>query len=48
MEELFAELDQRGPPAAVLGYLLFGEVLTPVQGAGMTLAALGVAVASRG
>ncbi|MDH3030316.1 DMT family transporter [Methylobacterium fujisawaense] len=36
------------PVAAVLGYLLFGEVLTPLQGAGMALAALGVAVASRG
>jgi drug/metabolite transporter (DMT)-like permease len=36
------------PVAALLGYLLFGEVLTPVQGAGMVLAALGVAVASRG
>jgi drug/metabolite transporter (DMT)-like permease len=36
------------PVAAILGYLLFGEVLTPVQGAGMALAALGVAVASRG
>jgi len=36
------------PVAAVLGYLLFGEVLTPLQGAGMGLAALGVAVASRG
>jgi drug/metabolite transporter (DMT)-like permease len=36
------------PVAAVLGYLLFGEVLTPVQGGGMALAALGVAVASRG
>ncbi|MEE7504074.1 DMT family transporter [Methylobacterium mesophilicum] len=36
------------PVAAVLGYLLFGEVLTAVQGAGMALAALGVAVASRG
>jgi drug/metabolite transporter (DMT)-like permease len=36
------------PVAAILGYLLFGEVLTVVQGAGMVLAALGVAVASRG
>lgn len=36
------------PVAAVLGYLLFGEVLTPLQDAGMALAALGVAVASRG
>ena len=36
------------PVAAALGYLLFGEVLTLVQGAGMALAALGVAVASRG
>ena len=36
------------PVAAVLGYLLFGEVLTPLQGTGMALAALGVAVASRG
>ena len=36
------------PVAALLGYLLFGEVLTPVQGAGMVVAALGVAVASRG
>jgi len=36
------------PVAALLGFLLFGEVLTPLQGAGMALAALGVAVASRG
>ncbi|MCJ2137263.1 DMT family transporter [Methylobacterium sp. J-026] len=36
------------PVAAVLGYLLFGEVLTPLQGAGMALAALGVAVANQG
>ncbi|WP_244537105.1 DMT family transporter [Methylobacterium pseudosasicola] len=35
------------PVAAVLGYLLFGEVLTLVQVAGMAVAALGVAVASR-
>ncbi|CAA2156885.1 DMT family transporter [Methylobacterium brachiatum] len=35
------------PVAALLGYLLFGEVLTLVQGAGMAVAALGVAVASR-
>jgi len=36
------------PVAALLGFLLFGEVLTPLQGAGMALATLGVAVASRG
>lgn len=36
------------PVSAALGYLLFGEVLTAVQGAGMAVAALGVAVASRG
>ncbi|MDP4003869.1 DMT family transporter [Methylobacterium sp. NEAU K] len=36
------------PVAAGLGFLLFGEVLTLVQGAGMAVAALGVAVASRG
>ncbi|KST60985.1 peptide ABC transporter ATP-binding protein [Methylobacterium sp. GXS13] len=35
------------PVAALLGYLLFGEVLTLAQGAGMAVAALGVAVASR-
>ncbi|MCJ2095169.1 MULTISPECIES: DMT family transporter [unclassified Methylobacterium] len=35
------------PVAAVLGYVLFGEVLTLVQVAGMAVAALGVAVASR-
>ena len=36
------------PVVAALAYLLFGEALTAVQGAGMALAAAGVAVASRG
>ena len=36
------------PVVAVLAFLLFGEVLTGVQVAGMALAAAGVAVASRG
>ena len=36
------------PLVAVLAFLLFGERLVPVQVAGMTLAAAGVAVASRG
>ena len=36
------------PVVAVLAYLLFGEALTGVQVAGMVVAAVGVAVASRG
>ena len=36
------------PVVAVLAFLLFGEALTGVQVAGMALAAMGVAVASRG
>ena len=36
------------PVVAVLAFLLFGEVLTVLQVAGMALAAAGVAVASRG
>ncbi|MDP4021668.1 DMT family transporter [Methylobacterium sp. NEAU 140] len=36
------------PVAAAMGYALFGEALTLVQIGGMVLAALGVAVASRG
>ncbi|WP_238185093.1 DMT family transporter [Methylobacterium trifolii] len=36
------------PVSAVMAYALFGEVLSPVQVVGMIVAALGVAVASRG
>lgn len=36
------------PVSAGLGYVLFGETLTWIQGAGMAVAALGVAVANRG
>ncbi|WP_375463542.1 DMT family transporter [uncultured Methylobacterium sp.] len=36
------------PVSAGLAYLMFGEALTPVQIAGMAVAAVGVAVASRG
>ena len=36
------------PVVAVLAFLLFGEALTAVQVAGMAVAAMGVAVASRG
>ena len=36
------------PVSAALAYLLFGETLTLVQCAGMVVAAIGVAVASRG
>ena len=36
------------PVAAVLAFWLFGEALTPVQIVGMALAAVGVAIASRG
>ena len=35
------------PVSAVMAYLLFGEVLAPIQIVGMLVAALGVAVASR-
>jgi drug/metabolite transporter (DMT)-like permease len=36
------------PVSALMAYTLFGETLAPVQIAGMAVAALGVAVASRG
>ncbi len=36
------------PVSAAMAYALFGEALTPVQIGGMAVAALGVAVASRG
>lgn len=36
------------PVSAVLAYLLFGETLAPIQMAGMALATVGVAIASRG
>ncbi|HEX8417404.1 MAG TPA: DMT family transporter [Methylobacterium sp.] len=36
------------PVSALMAYALFGEVLIPVQIAGMAVAALGVAIASRG
>jgi drug/metabolite transporter (DMT)-like permease len=36
------------PVSALMAYGLFGEVLSPVQIAGMVLAAVGVAIASRG
>jgi drug/metabolite transporter (DMT)-like permease len=35
------------PVAALMAYFMFGETLTPVQIAGMVLAAIGVAIASR-
>lgn len=35
------------PVSALMAYFLFGETLTPVQMAGMALAAIGVAIASR-
>jgi drug/metabolite transporter (DMT)-like permease len=35
------------PVSAVMAYGLFGETLSPVQVAGMAVAALGVAIASR-
>jgi drug/metabolite transporter (DMT)-like permease len=35
------------PVAALMAFALFGETLSPIQLAGMGLAALGVAVASR-
>ena len=36
------------PVAAGIAYVLFGESLSPVQFAGMAIAAAGVAIASRG
>ncbi|MCJ2033616.1 DMT family transporter [Methylobacterium sp. J-068] len=36
------------PVSAVMAYALFGEALAPVQMGGMALAAMGVAIASRG
>lgn len=36
------------PVSALMAYLLFGEALTPLQMTGMAVAALGVAIASRG
>ncbi|HEY8382141.1 MAG TPA: DMT family transporter [Microvirga sp.] len=36
------------PVSAVMAYVLFGETLNPLQMAGMAVAALGVAIASRG
>ena len=36
------------PVAAVMAFWLFGEALSPVQIVGMALAAVGVAIASRG
>jgi drug/metabolite transporter (DMT)-like permease len=36
------------PVSALMAYLLFGETLTAMQTLGMVVAALGVAVASRG
>jgi drug/metabolite transporter (DMT)-like permease len=36
------------PVSALMAYALFGETLSPVQIAGMVVAALGVALASRG
>jgi drug/metabolite transporter (DMT)-like permease len=36
------------PVAAVMAYWLFGEALSPIQIVGMALAAVGVAIASRG
>jgi drug/metabolite transporter (DMT)-like permease len=36
------------PVSAVMGYVLFGETLGPVQIGGMVLATIGVAIASRG
>jgi drug/metabolite transporter (DMT)-like permease len=36
------------PVSALMAFGLFGETLTPVQVAGMAVAAIGVAVASRG
>ncbi len=35
------------PVSAAIAYAMFGETLTPVQVAGMAVAAAGVAVASR-
>ncbi|KQP92060.1 DMT family transporter [Methylobacterium sp. Leaf117] len=36
------------PVSAVMAYVLFGEALVPIQMGGMAIAALGVAIASRG
>ncbi|KAB1080167.1 DMT family transporter [Methylobacterium soli] len=36
------------PVSAAMAYILFGEALTPIQLAGMTVAAAGVAIANRG
>jgi drug/metabolite transporter (DMT)-like permease len=35
------------PVSAAMAYLLFGETLAPIQMAGMAVATIGVAVASR-